>query len=284
MTHRLSLDHIAEAARTIDPVFLATPQFVSEPLSGVVGARVVVKIETLNPVRCFKGRGADYYASMLSAGAEVVTASSGNLGQALAYACRRRGARLVVFAATGANPLKLARMRALGADVRLVGADFDAAKIEGRRFAATLGLPFVEDGVEPRLAEGAGSIAVELLNFPERLDAVLVSLGDAILGGMARWISAHAPAIEVIGVAAAGAPCMAESFRLGRPVDGTDRTLSRTAWGRACRCRRRWWTCVARSRMSFWWRTRRCSGRCGLRMIISASCWSRRARPGSRHC
>ncbi len=220
MTHRLSLDRIAEAARIIDPVFRATPQFVCEPLSDALGARVVVKVETLNPVRCFKGRGADYYATTLSPGARVVTASSGNLGQALAYACRHRGAHLTVFAGTRANPLKLERMRALGATVRLAGQDFDAAKAEAYRFAIATILPFVEDGVEPRLSEGAGSIAVELLAGPERLDAVLVSLGNgAILGGMARWIAAQAPGTEVIGVAPSGAPCMEASFRLGRPVE-----------------------------------------------------------------
>lgn len=219
MTHRLSLDRIAEAARIIDPVFLASPQFVAEPLSEQLGARVVAKVETLNPVRSFKGRGADYYAAALPVDAAVVTASSGNLGQALAYACRRRGAHLTVFAATSANPFKLQRMRALGADVQLVGEDFDAAKIAARRFATDAGKPFVEDGVATRLSEGAGSIAVELLTFPERFDTVLVSLGNgAILGGMARWLAAHAPGVEVIGVAPAGAPCMADSFRQGQPV------------------------------------------------------------------
>jgi threonine dehydratase len=219
MAHRLSLDRIAEAARIVDPVFLSSPQFVAETLSAELGARVVVKVETLNPVRCFKGRGADYYAATLAPGSAVVTASSGNLGQALAYACRRRGARLTVFAAVRANAFKLERMRSLGADVRLAGEDFDAAKIAARQFAADAGLPFVEDGVEPRLSEGAGSIAVELLGFAERPDAVLVSLGNgAILGGMARWIAAHAPGVEVVGVAPSGAPCMAESFRRGRLV------------------------------------------------------------------
>lgn len=79
MTHRLSLDHIAETARIIDPVFLATPQFVSE----AQGVRQTVEVETPNPVRCFKGRRADYDAATLSPGAQVVTASSSNLGQAL---------------------------------------------------------------------------------------------------------------------------------------------------------------------------------------------------------
>ena len=84
-THRLSLARIAEAARSIDPAFRATPQFLCEPLSDALGAHVVVKVETLNPVRCFKGRGADFYAASLAPGAAIATASSGNLGQALAY-------------------------------------------------------------------------------------------------------------------------------------------------------------------------------------------------------
>jgi len=234
MTHRLSLDHIAKAARIIDPVFLATPQFVSEPLSETLGVRLVVKVETLNPVRCFKGRGADYYAATRPPSAQVVTASSGNLGQTLAYTCRRRGAHLTVFAATRANPLKLQRISALGADVRLSGDDFDAATAEARHVAAASGLPFVEDGVEPRLSEGAGSIAVELLRSPERLYAVLVSLGNgAILGGMARWIAAQARKVEVIGVAPTGAPCMAESFRQRRLVETAN--ISTIADGMATR-------------------------------------------------
>jgi|HubBroStandDraft_2_1064218.scaffolds.fasta_scaffold454624_2 threonine dehydratase len=66
MTHRLSLDRIAEAARIVDPVFLSSPQFVCEPLSEALGLRLLVKVQTLNPVRCFKGRGADYYAATLT--------------------------------------------------------------------------------------------------------------------------------------------------------------------------------------------------------------------------
>jgi threonine dehydratase len=217
--HRLQLSHIAEAATQIDPVFLNTPQYVSQPLSDALGCRVLVKVETLNPVRCFKGRGAEYFAGSLVAGASMVTASSGNLGQALAYACRRRDVTLTVFASRHTNTLKLDRMRALGAEVIQHGDDFDAAKLQARQYAAERGLPMVEDGVEPRLSEGAGTIAIELLRSLEPLDAVLVALGNgAILGGMARWLKAHAPQIEVIGVAAAGAPCMERSWRLGSAV------------------------------------------------------------------
>lgn len=221
--HRLSLANVEEAARTIDPVFLNSPQYISEPLSDALSVRTLVKVETFNPIRSFKGRGADYFASSLAAGTEVVTASAGNLGQAMAYACRRRGVSLTVYASVNANPLKIDRMKALGANVILHGEDFDAAKAEAKRVAAASGLPMVEDGLEPRLSEGAGSIAVELLNYQEPIDTILVALGNgAILGGIARYVKAHNPKIEVIGVAAAGAPCMERSWRSGTLVE-TDR-------------------------------------------------------------
>src|SRR5262245_19975439 len=98
MSHRLKIQNIRDAVKVIDPVFLNSPQYVAESLSEVLGARVVVKVETCNPIRCFKGRGADYYVSKLQAGERLITASAGNLGQAMAYACRRRGIRLTVYA------------------------------------------------------------------------------------------------------------------------------------------------------------------------------------------
>ena len=121
---RLSLDRISEAARCIDPVFLDSPQFLSEPLSEQLGCRLTLKIETLNPIRSFKGRGADFFVEHLVRRGEsgpLVCASAGNFGQGLAYACRKRGIALTVYAARNANPLKVERMRARGADARAFG-------------------------------------------------------------------------------------------------------------------------------------------------------------------
>ncbi|HEX9223147.1 MAG TPA: pyridoxal-phosphate dependent enzyme, partial [Candidatus Acidoferrales bacterium] len=121
---RLSLTRIEEAVHSIDPVFLNTPQFLSEQLSGALGMRLVLKVETVNPIRSFKGRGADYFVSQLPAGSpKLVCATAGNFGQGMAYAARKRRFQLVVFAAETANPLKLERMRQLGAEVRLFGLD-----------------------------------------------------------------------------------------------------------------------------------------------------------------
>jgi len=183
--HRLSLDRIAEAARTIDPVFLRTPQYVCEPLAELAGCRLTIKVETANPIRSFKGRGADFtVATRVARGdrAPVACASAGNFGQGMAYACRARGLPITVFAAHGANPLKLARMAALGAEVRIAGADLEEAKQTARAWAAGHGAQFVEDGEDPQVSEGAGSIAVELLGSGEAFDAVVVPVGGRLRG------------------------------------------------------------------------------------------------------
>lgn len=223
MDHRLSLSRIEEASHVVDPVFLQTPQFLSEPLSEVLGLRLVVKIETLNPIRSFKGRGADFFVSGLADARNagpLVCASAGNFGQAMAYACRKHGLPLIVYAAVSANPLKVERMRSFGAEVRQVGDDFDAAKLAAKGFAAEHGLAMVEDGKQPEFSEGAGTIGVELLGYPETFDALLIPLGNgALLTGIARWVKAHRPETRVIGVSAAGAPAMERSWRTGQVVE-----------------------------------------------------------------
>jgi threonine dehydratase len=123
-----------------------------------------------------------------------------------------------VFAAETANRLKLDRMRELGADVRLAGQDFDEAKQHACAFADETGVRYIEDGREAAIAEGAGTIAVELGRWPHTFDFALIPLGNgALLAGIATWMKATSPATRRIGVCASGAPSMALSLELGRP-------------------------------------------------------------------
>src|SRR6476620_6612265 len=101
--NRISLDQIAQTATLIDPVFLHSPQFLAESLSAQLGCRLVVKVETTNPIRSFKGRGAEYLAAMLEGQPQLVCASAGNFGQGMAFAARKRGLSLTVYAARTAN-------------------------------------------------------------------------------------------------------------------------------------------------------------------------------------
>lgn len=205
----------------IDPVFLNSPQYRSEALEAELGCRLVVKLETLNPIRSFKGRGPSYFVSLLEPGARIVCASAGNFGQGLAYAVRTRGdIHLTVYASVNANPLKIARMRALGAKVVLEGEDFDAAKLVAKRYAASSGTMMVEDGLIPSISEGAGTMALELTRWPDAFAAVLVPLGNgAMLGGVGCWFRHASPNTQVIAVQAVGAPAMIESWQAGKIIE-----------------------------------------------------------------
>ena len=218
---RLSLDRIARAAREIDGVFLHSPQFRAESLGEALGVDLRLKVESVNPIRSFKGRGADFFVREITDTAQpLVCASAGNFGQGMAYAARRRGMTLDVFASIRANPLKIARMRAFGATVNQAGDDFDAAKDAARAYASAAGARYVEDGREPAISEGAGSIGVELLDWRDGFDTLLVPLGNgALLGGVGTWVRAHAPGVRIVGVCAQGAPSMERSWREGRVIE-----------------------------------------------------------------
>ena len=212
---RLSLERIAKAASVIDPVFLDSPQFLAEALG--LDFPLVVKVETLNPIRSFKARGTEFLMSSLDGSSALTCATAGNFGQGMAWSARKRGLALTVFTAADANPLKVERMRALGADVRPVGEDFDAAHDAARDFAAETGARLVEDGRDREIAEGAGTIGTELLRWPDPFNSIVVPLGDgALLAGIARWVKAHRPSTRMIGVCASGAPAMERSLRSGQ--------------------------------------------------------------------
>lgn len=217
-------DRIEVAHAAIPTAFRDTPQFEADELSRAIGARAFVKVESLNPIRSFKARGACWFAARrgVEAGRDAsghragwVTGSAGNFGQGLAFAAGRAGIPLTVFSSVRANPDKVAAMRRLGAEVRLEGDDFDAAKEAGRAFAASTGAAFVEDGREPEITEGAGTIALEC--FEEDAGDILVSpVGNgALIGGMGLWVRHCQPNVRVIGVVAAGAPVMRRAWETG---------------------------------------------------------------------
>lgn len=227
MTHEQpapSANGILAASRTINPVFTGSPLIEQQTANAELGLQLFAKVETLNPIRSFKGRGTDWWMQNEAPGDHpVVSASAGNFGQGLAYAGRARGRKVVIFSATTANPGKVAAMRRLGAEVRLEGEDFDAAKAAARAYAEINGCPFVEDGALRTIAEGAGTIALEITEQLSRqgvsLDAIVVPLGNgALLTGIGTWIRVKAPGCKVIGVVASNAPAMKQSWETGRLV------------------------------------------------------------------
>ncbi len=223
-TRRITLAGMVRALEAIDPVFLNSPQYPCEPLNAALGCHVTLKAEFLNPIRSFKGRGASFLVHELQRQdpgdqRTIIAASAGNWGQAMAYACRAAGRPIILYASVNANALKVARMRALGAEVRLIGEDFDAAKTHAEAVAAAGGGVMVADGQNVEVSEAAGTIAIELLAGGAQYDAILVPLGNgALLNGMARWVKAASPSTAVIGVSAVGADAMEQSWRTGTLV------------------------------------------------------------------
>lgn len=218
-------ERIEPAHAAIPRAFRDTPQFAAGELSAAIGARAFVKVESLNPIRSFKARGACWFAARRGAEATRdasgrksgwVTGSAGNFGQGLAFAAGRAGIPLTVFSSTRANPDKVAAMRRLGAEVRLEGDDFDAAKEAGRAFAADTGAAFVEDGREPEITEGAGTIALECFEAADPGHVLVSPVGNgALIGGMGLWIRRYQPEVRVVGVVAAGAPIMRRAWETG---------------------------------------------------------------------
>jgi threonine dehydratase len=144
----------------------------------------------------------------------LYTASTGNHGQSIAYAAREFGANATIFAPEGANPVKVAAMKLLGAEVVFYGPDFDSARLESQRRAERDGALYVHSANVPELIAGVATCSLEMLEDVPDLDVLIIPAGggSGLSGGciVAKSIN---PAIEVIGVQATGAPVIVESWR-----------------------------------------------------------------------
>ena len=215
-------ERIEAAVARIDPVFRGTPQFVDLRLSEALGREVVVKVETLNPIGSFKARGASVLVDLLDPASAWVCSTAGNFGQALALLrARPVDARRRVRLAGRARGEGRADARAR-CEVEID----DHPGIASREHAAAGDdRILVVDGREPAMAEGAGTIGVELATRgPIRHRVVQVGDG-ALISGVACWLKSVSPQTRVVGVCASGAPSMARSFAAGRAIaadgDGT---------------------------------------------------------------
>lgn len=210
---------VLSARRRIAPHLRPTPFHEVPSLSARMGCRFLLKFESMQPVGAFKVRGGVNLAATLSAGEKrrgLITASTGNHGQSIAWAGRAFGARVLVAAPEGSNPDKVAAMRGLGAEVVLQGRDFDEAREWCEAQAGERGMRYVHSANEPLLIAGVATQALEMLEEEPGMEVLLVPLGGGSgVCGSALAAKTINPAIRVIGVQAAGAPAFYESFRAG---------------------------------------------------------------------
>jgi threonine dehydratase len=229
MTELPTPDLILAQRGVIDPVFLDSPLLRHPALDEALGLSCTLKVETLNPVRSFKGRGTEAVLAAFRTPATpgVIATSTGNFGQGFARAASRRGIAAIVVCPANVNPMKAAAMRRLGAEVVVAGRHEGDGKALARSIAAERGFVLVEDGTHPEIAAANGTIAQELIEAGLRPDVVVIQIGDGSLAtGVGAWLKATSPDTGVIGVVASGAPSMLRSLEAGRPVPGKATTIA----------------------------------------------------------
>lgn len=214
------LEDVRAARRVIEPHLPPTPLVRSARLSDRLGCDYYIKAESLQPVGAFKVRGGVNLVASLGEKerrAGLVTASTGNHGQSIAYAARLFGARVVIYVpAENANPLKIAAMERLGAEVRPHGRDFDEAREACQREAEREGFRYVHSANEPLLLAGVATMALEILDALPDPDVVLVPVGGGSgAAGVSIVMSALCPKAAVIGVQSEAAPALARAWQEG---------------------------------------------------------------------
>jgi threonine dehydratase len=218
------LDVVAARER-IRPYLNRTPLTYYHGLSSLLGCEVWVKHENHQPIGAFKVRGGINLLSRMSKedlAKGVITASTGNHGQSIAYASRLFGAEATVCVQRGANPDKVAAMKALGADIVEGQGDFDEARLLAVDLARERGLRYVHTANEPDLIAGVGTLALEMVEDRPELDVVIVAAGAGTLSsGVATVYKALSPSTRIVAVQTEAAPSLAMSWRSG-VVEHTD--------------------------------------------------------------
>jgi len=227
-----TLQDVRDAAAGIASLLpLPTPLVASPGLSELLEADVSLKLEFATPVSAFKVRGGLTLVANLTEderAAGLVTASTGNHGQSIAYAGRQYGVRTAIFVPQGANPDKLAAIRRLGAEIHEVGARFDDAVIAAAAHADANGMRFVSSGDEPALIAGVGTAALEVLEQQQPdTDVAIVPVGGG--SGVCGWLTVrdglHHGA-EIWGVQSAQAPAAHDSWLAGSVVERPNLTTA----------------------------------------------------------
>ena len=186
-------------------------------LDQLIGTETWVKHENHQPICAFKVRGGINLISQLSEDERrrgVAGASTGNHGQSIAYAARLFGVPAVICVPAGANPVKVASIRGLGAEIITYGVDYDEAREHCERLSRERNYRYIHSGNEPHLIAGVGTEALEILEDQPETDVIIVPVGGGS-GAAGTCIAAKAirPAIQVIGVQSAEAPAAYRSWK-----------------------------------------------------------------------
>jgi threonine dehydratase len=217
----IPLDEVRAAQRILARHFAATRLAPARSLTSA-HRRVFLKLETELPTASFKPRGAVYSLTSNTRKrtlSEVVAASTGNHGAAVAYAGRLLNVPATIFLPERPNPVKAQRIRELGARIVEIGVDLSVAIDAAHAHAQRGGGFFLHDASDPDVPAGTGTIGAEIVEQLPEVDRIYVPMGDtALIRGVASAAKALRPAVEIVGVVAAHAPAYALSYKARRPI------------------------------------------------------------------
>ena len=227
----IPLQKIKDAQKRIEGVAVNTPFSYAPYLSEIAGCNVYLKKENLQITGAFKLRGAyNKIATLTPQQREcgVVAASAGNHAQGVAYSAAAFDTKAVIIMPESTPLTKIDGVKHFGAEVILAGTNYDEAYAYAKEYGEKNHLTFVHPFEDEEVMAGQGTVALEILDKCNELDAVLIPVGGGgLIAGMASAIKAINPKIKVIGVSAKGAPAFKNSYDLKRAVDSTSvRTIA----------------------------------------------------------
>jgi threonine dehydratase len=222
------LEALRAAAKSIEGVAVRTPLLELPSLSDRLGVPVSLKCEHLQPVGAFKIRGAYTAISRIPASSRVngvITYSSGNHGQAVAFAARLLGIRAVVVMPERAPAIKVEGVKRLGGEVVIAGNSSSVRYEKAMTLAEEQGLAMVPPYESLDVIAGQGTCGLEILEAMPAVETILVPVGGGgLVAGIAAAVAALKPTVRVIGVEPVGAPKLARALEAGHPIklDRTD--------------------------------------------------------------
>jgi threonine dehydratase len=223
LSQQITIKDVYEARKIVSKHLPRTPLLRSKTLSKRLGFEAYVKCENLQPIGAFKVRGGVNLISRLSEEERlrgVITASTGNHGQSIAYAASLFGVKAVIGVPEHANPYKVEAMKDLGAVVESHGSDFDEARLWVEKEVEKKGYRYVHPANEPLLIAGVGTLYLEVMEDLPNVQTIITPIGGGS-GAAAACIVAKSinPEVEVIGVQAEKAPSVYLSWKNKRMIE-----------------------------------------------------------------
>jgi threonine dehydratase len=223
-TASITID-INQAYEKLKTVVLKTPLQFHRKLSEKYGCEVYLKREDLQVVRSYKLRGAYNLISTLDPAQRqqgVVCASAGNHAQGVAYSCRQLGIHATIYMPSITPKQKINQVKMFGGEhieIVLVGDTFDECQQHALQFAADNKKVFIPPFDHPRIIEGQGTVAKEILDELSGIDYLFVPIGGGgLCAGVSTYFKTYSPQTKIVGVEPAGAPSMKEALKAGEPV------------------------------------------------------------------